>query len=153
MLLGAGASVAAKGHYAIWMASMHGHAEATARLLGAGGKVGRIDWSKFDRLDQLRILAALPRDQFFALSPARRSLWLRTLLPAILRLQRAYHRARYRLDRPPTEPLGDGRPTRETLIKHLQTGGRRFARDYWAEGIPLFFPDSDFGPVPDCFLP
>ena len=68
------------------------------------------------------------------------------------RLASYAQRARARLDRPPREPLGAGLPTREHLIAHLKTAGRRFAREYWAEGLPLFFPDLDLGPVPSEFL-
>ena len=37
-------------------------------------------------------------------------------------------------------------PTREEVLAYLRTGGRAFARDYWTQGLPIFFPDRDFGP-------
>ena len=151
-LLAAGVDVHTDREVAIRMASSHGHVDATAALLAAGADVSRIEWARLDRLAQLRVLVALPRAQFLALSRHRRSLWLRILLPPIMRLRRALHRIRYRLDRPPTVPLGEGPPTREQLIAHLATAGRRFAREYWAEGLPLFFPGLALGPVPDEFL-
>ena len=51
------------------------------------------------------------------------------------RLRESLQRARDRLARPPREPLGAGTPTREELIAHLRTAGRRFAREYWTEGL------------------
>ena len=155
LLLHAGADVHSDRDYAIRMASAHGHVDATARLLAAAADVRRIEWTaKLDRLAQLRILVGLPRTQFLDLSRARRALWLRVLLPPITRLRRALHRVRARLDRPPTEPHGTATPTREALIAHLRTGGKRFARDYWVEGIPIFFPalEVELGPLPECFM-
>ena len=69
------------------------------------------------------------------------------------RLRQLIQRVCNRLDRPPREALGAGTPTREELIAHLRTAGRRFAREYWTEGLPLFFPGlrSELGPVPDEF--
>ena len=80
-------------------------------------------------------------------------LWLRFHLRVRSRLRPILQRARDRLDRPPQgEPLGAGTPTRERLIAHLRTAGRRFAREYWTDGLPLFFEGCDLGPVPDEFV-
>ena len=77
--------------------------------------------------------------------------------PLLLRLRRrrlldALFRARARLDRPPLQALGTSKPSREELIAHLKSAGRRFAREYWADGLPLFFPGIDLGPVPEEFI-
>ena len=60
-------------------------------------------------------------------------------------------RARDRLDRPPTSLLGTTKPTHDELIAHLQTAGRRLAREYWTDGKPLFFKE-DLEPVPEEFV-
>ena len=70
-------------------------------------------------------------------------------------LRASLQRARDRLDRPPTQELGTSNPTREQLIENLLSGGPRFARDYWEEGVPLFLPGQGdkLGPVPAAFNP
>jgi hypothetical protein len=106
------------------------------------------------RLVWLRLLLAVPRDAFALLDETWRPAWLRLHTRACLRLRRSLVRARYRLDRPPLGALGVATPTRAELIAHLTTAGRRFAREYWTDGIPVFFPDfqAELGPVPDAFL-
>ena len=68
-----------------------------------------------------------------------------------LRLSRRLQAARSRLDRPPTAALGKKHPTRDELIAHLKTAGRRFAREYWTEGLAIFFPDLAPDPLPEEF--
>ena len=121
-------------------------------LLRAGGVVSAMRWNQFRGHCAGRILAGVHRDRFLELATEQRALWLRLVLRPRMRLARALQRARARLDRPPTVPLGVTTPTREALIAHLQTAGRRFAREYWLEGLPIFFPSLDLGPVPDCFV-
>ena len=90
---------------------------------------------------------ALPGDDL-------RACWFWVHVHLYNRLRPAIQRARYRLDRPPTSELGTTRPTREQLIAHLRTGGKRFAREYWTEGLPLFFPGQveELGAVPREFV-
>ena len=86
-------------------------------------------------------------------SPTKR-MWVRFNVKLRFRLGSSLRRARDRLDRPPSSQLGTNHPTREELIAQLRTAGRRFARDYWTDGIPLFLPDlqASLGPVPDEFV-
>ena len=151
LLLKAGATVRAKNE-ALVDACRNRRIAIIERLLDAGASVTRIDWASLSLGEHawmaLRVRAAdagaMPR-------------WIRLLRCLhIVRVRRplrhALRRARDRLDRPPRVPLGGaGRPTREQLIAHLQTAGRRFAREYWEEGLPLFFNGAELGPVPDVF--
>ena len=79
-------------------------------------------------------------------------LWFAFNVRPRVRLFKILANIRYRLDHPPTQPLNLTSPTREQLIIHLRTAGRRFAREYWVEGVPLFFPYLAHGPVPDEFV-
>ena len=95
----------------------------------------------------------MPRASFAALPPPVQPLWLRYHVWIKHRLRGRLYTARDRLDRPPQgEPLGTGAPTRDQLIAHLRTAGRRFAREYWTEGVPIFWKGAELGPVPDEFL-
>ena len=132
-----------------------GHIDVVARLLKAGYHGSVQFWREVRKAGLApRFIFAVPRTSFGALLPPIQVLWLRFHIRLSPRLRAALVRARDRLDRPPRVPLGTATPTRAQLIAHLQTAGRRFAREYWTEGIPLFFPElkAALGPVPDCFL-
>ena len=135
----------------VWIrwAGLHGHVPVMELLLLAGGDIRRVPrsfaWPR-------ALMPCLRLQQARSLPEAVQIWWIQCNVKPRIRLGRYVRRARDRLDRPPTEPLGDGTPTRETLIAHLRTAGRRFAREYWTEGLPLFFPGQDLGPVPDEFI-
>ena len=131
-----------------------GRIEVLAILVGTGVDTAslRLDLRLFTLQEQLHVMFAVRPSQFRALDQDLQVQWLRYVLRPRRRLLDALFRARARLDRPPTHPLGTTKPSREELIAQLKTAGRRFARDYWADGIPLFFPGLDLGPVPSEFL-
>ena len=153
LLLQAGANVHANNDEAVVDACQYRRVAIIERLLDAGTNVARIDWARLSMKERagmaLRVrpadAGALPR-------------WMRLVrslhLVRVRRpLRRALTGARNRLDRPPSSTLGTESPTREQLIAHLRTAGRRFAREYWAEGLPLFLKKgAELGPVPDEFL-
>ena len=110
-------------------------------------------WRLYRRADWVRILFAVVPRRRNELATPQLWVWVRVVAPVRRSLLHALRRARARLDHPPTSTLGTGVPTRARLIAHLQTGGRRFAREYWTEeGLPLFFSDVDLGPLPDIFV-
>ena len=137
---------------AVYHANRWRRVEVVALLAASGVDIATLRWDRL-RLPELRfVLFAVGPSQFGALDDERQVRWLRYVLRPRRRLLNALFRARARLDRPPTQPLGTTKPSREELIAHLKTAGRRFAREYWADGLPLFFPDLDLGPVPSEFL-
>ena len=91
--------------------------------------------------------------QMYLLPEDAQRMWVLFNVKIRFRLGRHLQRVRDRLDRPPSSQLGTAHPTRDELIAHLRTAGRRFARDYWTDGIPLFFPglQASLGPLPDEF--
>ena len=152
-LLAAGADVHQENDLALRFASETGDADLVELLLRHGADPARISWDDLPEAAWPRVLTAVPRAAFRTLPDNVQPVWLRVHLRLHARLRSLLQRARDRLDCPPQgEPLGAGKPTRERLIVHLQTAVRRFAREYWTEGIPLFFSGVDFGPLPDCFL-
>ena len=149
-LLAAGADVRVDSDDAVRCASARGHAAVVGRLLAAGADPHAVVWEAC-RSAWPSLMQHVP-DKLFARLPATlQPLWLRLHLRLQLRLRRLLQRARDRLDHPPTVPLGKVRPTRPELVDHLKTAGRRFAREYWTDGLPLFFPGLDLGAVPDEF--
>ena len=132
--------------------------EMIARVFSAGFCGPEKSWQGARRSGQApRLIRHVPLATYHGgLPPTGQELWLRHHVPEWIRhrLSALLQHVRSRLDRPPpgTEPLGAGTPTRERLIAHLATGGRRFAREYWTEGAPIFFPGAEFGPVPQQFL-
>ena len=152
-LLAAGADVRVDNDQALRWAGARGHTPVVGRLLAAGADPRALHWED----DRYRptwptLVYRVPAHSFARLPPAVQPLWLRLHLRPKLRLRRSLQRARDRLDRPPTTPLGKAHPTRTELIEHLKTAGRRFAREYWTDGLPLFFPGLDLGSVPDIFV-
>ena len=164
MLIRAGANVHALDDEAVREASRHGFVRIVERLLHAGADATQVQWVALhpERNWPECVMRIRSRAQFRGLPEAVQVLWLRRRLRIERCLDRLLQRVRDRLDRPPpplrtsdSEPaaLGVGTPTRDELIAHLRRGGRRFARDYWTEGAPLFFPAlaATLGPVPDEF--
>ena len=178
-LLAAGADVHCVDDWALRKACEGNHVEIAERLLAAGANANVWDdtllvdaqrWCEYElmallfrygaNVDRLRwqgdethwplIVQTIPRELLPRLPDMVKAVWIRFNVRVRARLQRALRRARDRLDRPPRSRLGDACPTRAELIAHLQTAGRRFAREYWVEGIPIFFPgmDADLGPLP-----
>ena len=150
LLLRAGANVHAQDDRALVVAcgSSHARVAIVECLLDAGADVAHVDWTRFSRQDRVRLVLRVRPGAAEALPR-----WIR-LVRSFHRVgvRRALQRARHRLDQPPTSTLGTNTPTREQLIVHLQSAGRRFAREYWTEGLPLFFSDLELGPVPTEFL-
>ena len=136
---------------ALKLSLQHGHPAVIKRLVVAGANPALIDWGELDASDLPRLMLSFPQCVFGRLTPDLQALWLRHHLRPKLRLQKILQRARDRLDRPPSTALESSWPTREALIAHLRTAGRRFARDYWVEGASIFFPEIEFGPVPEEF--
>ena len=156
-LLVAGANVHARNDRALRRAVSHGHFPVAAVLLRAGANVAHVPWAMLTWPEAGgRTLISVPASSFLGLDDTTRARWLRLVHRPGGRLRRALERARARLDRPPTEPLGLQHPTRAELIEHLKTAGRRFAREYWLEGFPIFFSElhaqTASEPVPACFL-
>ena len=134
-------------------ASHNGQVDVVARYLAAGVPPTDVPWSQADHRPHWRaLLLCVGRAHVAHLPDDVRSVWYRLHLCIRLPLRAALFRARARLERPPTADLGVERPTRAELIAHLRTAGRVFAREYWTEGLPLFFPGQDFGPLPDDFI-
>ena len=136
-------------------AFVHGRNDIVEALLRFGANPQDLPWNAMPWPEiGGRYLMAVQPANFHLLDRKRRVLWVRVVLLPRLRLRRALRRARVSLDRPPSgAPLGTDTPTRDALIAHLQTAGRRFAREYWLEGIPVFFPKlvAALGPLPECF--
>ena len=155
-LLAAGANVHCSfgGFAPAAAASSNRHVAVLECLLDAGALPTLICWAALAPSDIRRLVIHI-RSKFFIGLPLSylKELWLRLHLRPQLRLGRCLQRARDRLDRPSSTPLGTSTPTREELIAHLTTAGRRFAREYWIEGIPIFFPDlmMTLGPLPAQF--
>ena len=118
--------------------------------MAAGAYPKNIHWNLYKKHWPALVLR-VSRQGFLSLPRKVQPHWVRLHVKAKLRLERALQRAKDRLDRPPTQPLGTLTPTRAELIAHLRTAGRRFAREYWTDGLPLFFPSLDLGPVPAEF--
>ena len=118
-------------------------------LLEHGTDAAHVDWSGIGPQNTAKLLPYVDRESLPRLPPNIRQ----KIEDLDNQLRLTAHRARYRLDKPPTAELGTSHPTHEQLIENLRTGGKRFAREYWEEGIPLFFPgqESKLGPVPDEF--
>ena len=150
-LLGLGARVT---KLMIGTAGMRGHEQVFALLMRSGADPRIVPWGRLEWPGECgRLMAGVPPASVHMLDDVDQARWLRLVLRPRLRLERVLSRVRARLDQPPTSPLGlTGQLTREALIAHLQTAGRRFARDYWNEGLPIFFPGLDLGPVPECFV-
>ena len=155
LLLKAGANVHAQNDRAIETACACRRPDLVELLLQAGASVGRVDWIALNEARRVRTVLRVRVADVGALP-----LWIRfvrTMHVARVRLclRHALHHARVRLDRPPTGAIGVASPTRAQLIAHLRTGGRRFAREYWIEGLPIFFSASqlaELGPqVPTEF--
>ena len=125
--------------------------EAAVLLVRSGVDVVDSGWDSLEPPDRLPLLFALGPSRFRALRPVHKMEWLRYVLRPRRRLLNALFRVRARLDRPPSQPLGTSTPSRDELIAHLKTAGRRFAREYWAEGLPIFLKGAELGPVPDEF--
>ena len=152
-LLEAGAGINAVNGQPLRRASANGHVGVVQCLLRHGADPARIRWDGLAAAAWPRVVQCVPKASFRGLPEPVQVCWLRHHLRPLLRLRSVLQRARDRLDRPPQgEPLGAGAPTRERLIAHLRTAGRRFAREYWADGLPLFFEGCDLGPVPDEFV-
>ena len=125
----------------IHLASISGNAQLVETLLRHGADARRIRWRGLEDTTWPRLVTAVPPTAFATLPEPVQPVWVRCHLRLHARLRPALQRARDRLDRPPRSELGVAVPTREQLIAHLSTAGRRFAREYWIDGIPLFFPD------------
>lgn len=121
-------------------------------LLSAGAWSRNQTFYKFLVAHLPRFVFCLQRQHFLRFPYYIKAGFIRLRIRLRLRMRRVLQRARDRLDHPPRAPLGKSRPTRHDLAEHLRTGGRRFAREYWTDGAPLFFPGIDFGPVPDEFV-
>ena len=126
--------------------------EVVVCLIRNGVDVADLRWSVFKLRERVRLLFAVRPSRFRTLDPKQQVEWVRYVFRPRRHLLDALFRVRARLDRPPSRALGRSKPTRKQLIANLRTAGRRFAREYWAEGLPLFFPDLDLGPVPDEFM-
>ena len=142
-----------RGSRAVGIASDTGVAALVSCLLAAGAAPSAIHWNSLVRLERIRCLQLLPASRFDSLPADVQPLWVRYKLRLHRRLRGPLQRARDRLDRPPQTPLGVAHPTRAELIAHLRTAGRRFAREYWTDGIPLFFAGQQaaLGPLPSEF--
>ena len=107
-------------------------------LLEHGVYAHNLSWSDLDERTVAKLLLSIDR-RYIDLLPDN-------IKERVLRqdegLAAAVQRARRRLDRPPTEELGTTQPTREQLLQNLRSGGKRFAREYLDEGVPLFFPEK-----------
>ena len=150
-LLAAGAGVHAISARALDTAISFGCSDVVERLLLAGADPSTFEWKELVT-DWPALVQCVRRAHFHSLPTNVQPLWIRFNLSVRLRLAQYLQRARNRLDRPPSSALGTLKPTRDELIAHLRTAGRRFAREYWTEGLPLFFPNADLGPVPDEFV-
>ena len=150
-LLEAGADVNGRQGYALRQASRHNDLDVVELLLRFGAvpaaAVPEFTWPPV-LMPCLRLhhVRGLPDDV--------KQMWVRANVKIRFRLARCLRHARAALDRPPATLLGTAQPTRDDLIGHLRTAGRRFAREYWQDGIPLFFPtlQARLGPVPDEFV-
>ena len=150
-LLDAGADVHCCQDGAVREASEAGHYTVVGRLLCAGADPSAVLWANAETAWPM-LVQCIPRAKFLALPEDLRPLWLRYNLRVRMRLAQHLQRARDRLDRPPASTLGTADITREALIAHLFSAGRRFAREYWTDGLPIFFPTLDLGPVPEEFV-
>ena len=125
-------------------------------MLAAGSDPTYVNWDNLASSPErvLRLLVCIPPASLKHLDEKQqlKSRWISLHVSLRRRMRRILQRARDRLDRPPTALLDSAHPTRAQLIAHLQTAGRRFAREYWLEGLPIFFPGLDLGPVPDDFV-
>ena len=155
VLLGAGADATANRD---WFQGIkrynRRHTTVAGLMLAAGARPERIHWKRIN--DRALPLLAYPLrrgSDVALLSDKVKAAWVRIHLRPKHRLGRVLKKVRACLDRPPVTPLGTNHPTRDQLIEHLKTGGKRFAREYWTEGLPLFVPTLDLGPVPEEFLP
>lgn len=150
LLVEAGANIDARDGGPMRGAVNCGKVDVVQYLLVAGAPLKHLDWDKFYPFVQRRILQCVRKANVKELPIAVAIRWVecqrvhRVLLGVL-------QRVRARLDRPPTEALGTSTPTRKQLTAHLRTAGRRFAREYWTEGLPIFFPDTALGPMPDEF--
>ena len=140
---------------ALRLAWFGNHRPVMERLLVAGASVQRVRFSDLGSLPTLRLIQCVVPRRFPSLAESIQALWMRVHLRVRVRLARVLQRARDRLDRPPTARLGAEPPNRDRLIAHLRTAGRRFARDYWTDGMSLFFPSLQpvLGPLPGEFAP
>ena len=127
-----------------------GYGHVAELLLAHGANVACYSWRVTAEAER-RLVQYVPRAAFHTLPDRVWPVWMRYHVRQRGRLRRALQRARDRLDRPPTSMLGTDDPSRQELIVHLLTAGRRFAREYWSEGAPLFFRERDFGSLPECF--
>ena len=152
ILLSAGADVHAFGDQSLLHAFEREHASVAEKLLLSGADAFVVD--PFHPMWTVSLMPALRFSQALLLDDSLKTLWIAGNLRPRVRLAKHVQRARDRLDKPPTSSLGTATPTRDELIAHLKTAGRRFAREYWTEGIPLFFPalEEELGPVPECFV-
>ena len=132
--------------------SRRGRIEVVAILIRSGVGVEGLNWNVLHPHEQLYLLFAVRPSQIRELDSRRQVQLLRYVVRPRLHLLDALFRVRARLDQPPSQPLGSSKPSREELIAHLKTAGRRFARDYWAEGLPIFLKGAELGPVPAEFL-
>ena len=121
------------------------------RLLTEGASPEGLAWRDVPGKQRARLLLCVRRRHVPYLPEERQEQWVRLHLLPRLRLRRVLQRARDRLDRPPSTPLGTETPTRDAMIAHLRTAGRRFAREYWTDGLPIFCARFDLGPVPEEF--
>ena len=153
-LLAEGADVHAQTDKALQIASNYGYVDVVTRLLAAGADARKISWDDLASDTWPAVVRAMPHAALDTLPDDVQTVWVRVHLRRFApRLRQLLQRTRDRLDRPPSSTLGAGMPTREQLIVHLRTAGRRFAREYWAEGLPLFLEKgAELGPVPDEFV-
>ena len=118
-------------------------------MLEHGVDAAHVDWDGIGAQNTAKLLPFVDRESLPRL-PTNIRKKIEDLENA---LRASAQRAKYRLDKPPTTELGTSQPTREELVENLSSGGKRFAREYWEEGVPVFFPgqESKLGPVPDEF--
>ena len=153
LLLRAGANVHARNDEALVDACKYGRFAVVECLTDAGANVACADWAHLPERERARIALRVRTADAMALPRWMRLVRSLHLVRVRRPLRGALTGARNRLDRPPSSTLGTESPTREQLIAHLKTAGRRFAREYWAEGLPLFLKKgAELGPVPDEFL-
>ena len=123
-------------------------------LMWAGAPMdGIVNWDQYSDDGRLGLVVCARPRSYALLPDDMQPLWIQHRPRLTWRLRRLLQRARDRLDRPPTTLLGTQRPTRDQLIAHLASAGRRFAREYWMEGAAFLLPDvaDQLGPVPDEF--
>ena len=164
----------------IRLASEGGHAAIVVLLLRRGADARKISWDDLALDTWPGVVAAVPRSLLKSLPDDVQPVWV-CAPPSVRTAPASAHSARLQSAGPAAArgarggdpdaggadcaPADRGPPLRARVLDRrsapvlprikIRAGaaGRRFAREYWTEGLPLFFPGlrSELGPVPDEF--